>query len=68
MGYGEFAWLTATPLDRAVDKAIADQNAGRPDPFLQETLDGMEGDILVHPEKYPVLHKLLVEKREERQQ
>jgi hypothetical protein len=27
MGYGEFARLTATPLDRAVDSAIARENA-----------------------------------------
>ena len=25
-GYGEFARLTATPLDKAVDKAVADVN------------------------------------------
>lgn len=48
-----------TPLDRAVDRAIARENAN-PKGLPDDIMAGMEADILANPEKYPLLSKLLL--------
>jgi len=49
MSYGEFARLTASPLDRAVDRAIAEVNSPGYDPaqntFLQSVLRDLGNEV-----------------------
>lgn len=48
--------VTATPLDRAVDRAIAEG-----EPLPDDILAGMEADIRANPERFPLLNRLLTE-------
>jgi len=47
MSYGEFARLTATPLDRAVEKTMRDFNAGKQDPLLDSLLRDLGNETAV---------------------
>lgn len=49
-----------TPFERAVERAIAQENAD-PQGLPEEIVTGMERDVLDNPEKYPELHRLLTD-------
>lgn len=53
--------MNDSKLSRAVDRAIAQENAnpkGLPDDIIAD----MDADIRANPDKYPELHKLLTSK------